>query len=241
MPPADAQHHNPPVNAPTDIAGAPDEARWDTVWTPDVLEARSHDLYRARLARVRAFMRRAGLPALLIVDPNNIFYATGARNMMVFCLRAPTRYLLLLEPGPTVLYEYSGAEHLARDLPTIDHIKPSIAVSYLGSAGLLGDACERFAREITDTIRAFAPGVDSLAVDRFPFAATDALRRHGLHLHDADEVFVPARAVKLPIEMPYVRESMRRVLEGVARLEQAIEPGRTEAQVWAEFWFDLMQ
>ena len=241
MPPADAQHHNPPVNAPTDIAGAPDDVRWDTVWTPDVLEARSHDLYRARLARVRAFMRRAGLPALLIVDPNNIFYATGARNMMVFCLRAPTRYLLLLEPGPSVLYEYSGAEHLASDLPTIDHIKPSIAVSYLGSAGLLGDACERFAREITDTIRAFAPGVDSLAVDRFPFAATDALRRHGLHLHDADEVFVPARAVKLPIEMPYVRESMRRVLEGVARLEQAIEPGRTEAQVWAEFWFDLMQ
>ena len=106
-----------------------DEAHWHSVWTPDTLEARAHDLYRARLARVRAFMRRSGLPALLIVDPNNIFYATGARNMMVFCLRAPTRYLLVLEPGPTVLYEYGGAEHLARGLPTIDHIKPSIAVS----------------------------------------------------------------------------------------------------------------
>lgn len=241
LPPVDACHRNPRVDAPADISDAPDDARWDTVWTPDVLEARSHDLYRARLARVRAYMRRTGLPALLIVDPNNIFYATGARNMMVFCLRAPTRYLLLLEPGPTVLYEYSGAEHLASGLPTIDHIKPSIAVSYLGSAGMLGDACERFAREITDIVRALDPAIDTLGVDRFPFTATDALRRQGFQLRDADEVFVPARAVKLPIELPYVRESMRRVLEGVSRLESAIEPGRTEAQVWAEFWFDLMQ
>ena len=241
LPPAGSPQHNARSDAPADTVGAPNEVSWDSIWTPDTLASCTHDLYRARLARVRSHMRQAGLPALLIVDPNNIFYATGARNMMVFCLRAPTRYLLVLEPGPTVLYEYGGAEHLARGLPTIDHIKPSIAVSYLGSAGVPGEACDRFAREIADTVRAFGQGLDALGVDRFPFAATDALRRQGFKLRDADEVFVPARAVKLPIEMPYVRESMRRVLEGVARLEQAIEPGRTEAQVWAEFWFDLMQ
>ena len=239
--PDSSRQCNAPGDAPSDTPQAHDERHWRSVWTPDTLEARTHDLYRSRLARVRAFMRRSGLPALLIVDPNNIFYATGARNMMVFCLRAPTRYLLVLEPGPTVLYEYGGAEHLASGLPTIDHIKPSIAVSYLGSAGMPGDACERFAREIADAVRMFGGGIDTLGVDRFPFRATDALRHQGFHLRDADEVFVPARAVKLPIEMPYVRESMRRVLEGVERLEQAIAPGRTEAQVWAEFWFDLMQ
>ena len=214
---------------------------WREIWPTDTLEARRDELYLARLANVRRFMRKAGVPALLIVDPNNIFYATGARNMMVFCLRAPTRYLLVLESGPTVLYEYAGAEHLASALPTVSHIKPSIAVSYLGSAGHLTDACQRLAREIAATLHTLDPGIDTLAVDRFPFAATDALRAEGFALRDADEVFVPARAVKLPIEMPYVRESMRRVLEGVARLEQAIAPGRSEAQVWAEFWFDLMQ
>ena len=222
------------------VHGAP-VTGWHEVWSADTLDVRRDGLYLARLTQVRSCMRKAGVPALLIVDPNNIFYATGARNMMVFCLRAPTRYLLVLESGPTVLYEYGGAEHLAIGLPTIDHIKPSIAVSYLSSAGLPGDACERFAREITGTLRDLDPAIDTLGVDRFPFAATDALRRQGLHLRDADEVFVPARAVKLPIEIPYVRESMRRVLEGVDRLEGAIEPGRTEAQVWAEFWFDLMQ
>ncbi len=214
---------------------------WREVWPIDTLEARRNALYLARLAQVRSCMHKTGVPALLIVDPNNIFYATGARNMMVFCLRAPTRYLLLLESGPSVLYEYAGAEHLASALPTVTHIKPSIAVSYLGSAGQLADACRRFAREIASTVHALDPSIQTLAVDRFPFAATDALRGEGFALRDADDVFVPARAVKLPIEMPYVRESMRRVLEGVARLEQAITPGRSEAQVWAEFWFDLMQ
>ena len=222
------------------VQGAP-VTGWHEVWSTDTLEARRNEFYMARLAQVRSCMRKAGVPALLIVDPNNIFYATGARNMMVFCLRAPTRYLLLLESGPTVLYEYAGAEHLASALPTVDHIKPSIAVSYLGSAGHLADACRHFAREIASTLHALDPSIQTLAVDRFPFAAIDALRVEGFALRDADEVFVPARAVKLPIEMPYVRESMRRVLEGVARLEQAIAPGRSEAQVWAEFWFDLMQ
>lgn len=214
---------------------------WREVWSVDQLEAKRDDLYSARLLHVRKFMRQAGLGAVLIVDPNNIFYATGARNMMVFCLRAPTRYLLILASGITVLYEYGGSEHLASGLPTITHVKPAIAVSYLGSAGHLADACQRFAREITDTVRSLDPTIDTLGVDRFPFAATDALRQQGFHLREADEVFVPARAVKLPIEMPYIRESMRRVLEGVAGLEHAVEPGRTEAQVWAEFWFDLMQ
>ena len=209
--------------------------------SPTAPETGLNDLYRARLARLRAFMRRANLPVLLTLDVNHIFYATGARNMQVFGMRSPSRYLLVFESGTTVLYEYAGGEHLAQALPTVSHVKPAIGLSFLGSGGQLADASQRFAREMASTIRAVDPTIDTIGLDRFPFAATDALRREGFELRDSDEAFIPARAIKLPIEIPYMREAMRRVEQGVRRLEDAIQPGRTEAQVWGEFWFDFMQ
>ncbi len=211
------------------------------VLSSDTLEAQRHLLYLARLERLRAFMRQAEMPVLLTLDVNHIFYATGARNMQLFGMRSPSRYLLVFECGPTVLYEYTGGEHLAQSLPTVTHIKPAIGLSFLGSGGRLEDACERFAREIATTVRAVDPTIDKIGLDRFPFAATDALRKQGFTLHDSDAAFIPARAIKLPIEIPYMFEAMRRVEEGVRRLENAIEPGRTETEVWAEFWFDFMQ
>ena len=215
-------------------------AAWDTAWNSGDLQAHRPALVSARLQRVRGFMRRAGLPAVLIVDPNNIFYATGARNMMIFCLRAPTRYLLLFAEGPSILFEYMGSEHLAQDLPTVDEVRPATAVSWLGSAGRVEDAARRFAREIADTVHAIDPSIDCLGVDRFHIAALDALRAEGFRLRDADDAFVPARAVKLPIEVPYVRESLRHVEAGVARLEAALQPGRSEAEIWSHLWFELM-
>ena len=51
----------------------------------------NHSLYRARHDRLRETMRRFQLPALVVLDPVNILYATGARNMQVFGLRVPAR------------------------------------------------------------------------------------------------------------------------------------------------------
>ncbi len=212
-----------------------------TPLSAQTLEAQRHLLYMARQQRLREHMHMAGLPVLLTLDVNHIFYATGARNMQVFGMRSPSRYLLLFADGPSVLYEYAGGEHLARDLPTITRIQSAIGLSFLGSGGQLADASRRFAHEIASTIRSVDPSIDTLGLDRFPLAATDALRQQGLTLRDSDEAFIPARAIKLPIEIPYLREAMRRVEEGVQRLETAIRPGKTENEVWAEFWFDFMQ
>ena len=206
-----------------------------------MLEEQNHSLYLARLQRLREFMKLADLPVLLTLDANHIFYATGARNMQLFGLRSPSRYLLVFQSGPTVLYEYAGGEHLARSLPTVTHIKASMGLSFLGSNGMLADAVVRFAREIAATVHEVDPTIDKIGIDRFPFAAADALRQQGFTLCDSDEAFIPSRAIKLPIEIPYMREAMRRVEDGVRRLESAIQPGRTETEVWAEFWFDFMQ
>lgn len=47
---------------------------------------------RYRLARTREQMHHCGVAALIISDPVNIRYATGARNMQVFTARnTPSR------------------------------------------------------------------------------------------------------------------------------------------------------
>ena len=52
-------------------------------------------LRSGRLARLRAQLRRSELAACVLVDPVNIRYATGARNMQIFHARNPARYLLV--------------------------------------------------------------------------------------------------------------------------------------------------
>jgi Xaa-Pro aminopeptidase len=185
-------------------------------------------------------MRRADAPALLLIDPSHIHYATGAKNMQVFTMRTPARYLLLIADGPAILYDFRGAEHLAEALPTVDAIRTAEGLNFLSSGGDVAGAVARFAREIAGAIRDADPAIDRVFVDRFPFAAVDALRAAGLGVGDADAVIVPARAIKQPIELPYIREAMRRVEAGVRRLEERAEPDLTESEAWAEFHYALM-
>ena len=202
---------------------------------PADLKAGRPALYDARHQPLREMMAYFGIPALLIVDPINIFYATGARNMMFFSMRVPARYLLILSEGPTILYEYSGCSHLAEECTAITEIRPAQGLCYISSGGDPESAAMRFASEIFATVNAFDATIDRLAVDRFPFVAIDALRSKGFSLTDADSVLQQARMQKLPIEIPYMCEAMRRVETAVGHLEAGLEPGRTEAEVWAQY------
>ena len=87
------------------------------IWDLQTLETKRPDLYQARQQHLREQMFKQDVAAVLLVDPNDIFYACGARNMEIFTQRTPSRYLLILQDGPCILYEYVGCEHLAKDLP----------------------------------------------------------------------------------------------------------------------------
>jgi len=197
-------------------------------------------LLLVRHSQMRAAMRKADIPAVLELDSSHIVYATGARNMQLFTLRTPARYLLILADGPAILYEYVGCEHLAKDLETIDDIRLSEGLDTISSGGDLAGSARRFAAAIAGAIRDHDPEIDRIAFGRFPWRAVDALRAEGFSVTDADAAWLPARAIKLDIELPFIREAMRRVEEGVRRLEDAAAPDRTEAETWAEFYYSLM-
>jgi len=114
----------------------------------DLVAVRSY-----RLGRVREQMRAHALDACILLDPVNIRYATGARNMQVFHSRNPARYLFIPQSGPVVLHEFAGCAHLAEGLETIDEIRPAITASYAAAGGAIQTVERAWAEQVAALVR----------------------------------------------------------------------------------------
>ncbi len=180
-------------------------------------------------------MSSLGVEVMLVRDPFNIRYITGATNMTVFNLCVPARYLLVVAEGPVILFDYLGGEHLATGLPTIDEIRIGRGLSHVSSNGFAASEAGAMATEIAQLVREHRGGIGRLAVDSLPFVAVDALRRAGFEITDADVLMSSARRVKLPLEISYMREAMRRTVGAVRQMEAELRPGMTENEVWSHF------
>ena len=190
-------------------------------------------LRTGRLERVRAQLRQRDLAACVLVDPVNIRYATGARNMQVFHARNPARYLFLPAEGPVVLFEFPGCHHLAGGLATIDEIRPAITVSFAAAGPRVEDQARAWAAEIGDLLRRHGGGNRRVGLERVNYAAAAALAGQGFVIFDAQEPVEHARAIKLPEEMVCIRRSLGAVERGVARMREALRPGMSENALWA--------
>ncbi len=186
-----------------------------------------------RLARLRQEMRRAEIPAVVLFDPHNVRYATGARNMLPYLLRNPARYVFVPLEGPVVLFEFEGAEHLEADNPAVDEIRPAHFVAYVARGPLLGLAAERWAAEIADLMDQHCPGERRIGIERIDTLAMHNLRGKGLELVDAGRPVELARAVKTPEEIVCSWRSIACVQDGEWKLRQAIRPGITENALWS--------
>ena len=190
-------------------------------------------LVRARAERLRGVMRSAGVGAVLTSDPINIVYGCGVRNMTVFSLMGPFRFVLLFADGQTVLYEFAGCEHLAEGTPGVDLVRPAPGLTPLAGSAYR-EAAAGFAAEIAGLCREHGVGAD-LWIEGFDPPVTDALRARGLRLGDATAVFSEARRIKQAPEIDAMREAVRRVEAAAADLEAGIAPGASEVEVWSRF------
>jgi len=198
------------------------------------------ELHRQRQNKLRHKMIEHDVPALLILDPVNILYATGATNMTLFTMRTPSRYLLLFAEGPVILFDFFGCEHLSKDLKTIDHILPAKGLCFTSSSGKVRQNSTEFATVITDLMWQACGNDKRLAIDRFPYNAVDALRQNGLILSDADEIFSATRRHKLDTEIEYMYEAMQRVENAVRIFQDTLEPETTEVANWASYQKELI-
>lgn len=195
------------------------------------IDLRAVRLYR--LARVRAEMRKRGIDALVISDPVNIRYTTGARNMQIFCSRnTPSRYLLLTE-ARSILFEFTGCEHLAAGLETIDEVRPATTASFVAAGPDIATRERAWAADMVATLTELTGPGASVGMERMNAGTAIAMAELGVRILDAQEPIERARAIKSAEEIKCVIASLRATEVAVGKLREAIRPGITENQLWS--------
>ena len=186
-----------------------------------------------RLARFRAELVRRDYGAAVLSDPINIRYVTGARNMAVWTMHAPGRYVFVPVDGPVVLFEYASSKHLSEGLDTIDEIRHSVSPFYFLAGPRTAEMAERWSRDIVALTLAHAGPDHRLAVDRCEPWLARHLSDAGITLFDAQEPAEVARMIKTPEEVACMQLAMDVCDVAVERLRAVLQPGVTENQLWA--------
>ena len=188
---------------------------------------------RYRNDRLKVELRKRDYAAGLFCDAINVRYATGSRNMQVWTLRNPARYVFVAADGPTVMFEFGGCDHLLRGLETIQEIRPATNWFFFTSGPRVPERAVRWAAEIAALMAAHGGGNRRLAVDRVNPEGSAALQSLGISLHDGQEVVERARAIKSPDEIAAMRHAIDVCEGGLMRVREALQPGVTENQLLA--------
>ena len=186
-----------------------------------------------RLTRLRAELRARDYAGCVLADTINVRYATGSRNMQVWTLRNPARYVFVATDGPVVMFEFSGCAHLVEGLETIDEVRNASGWFYFTSGPNLVERAERWAAELADLVHQHGGGNRRLAIDRVNPEGHFALTNHGIEVFDGQEVAERARCIKSNDEVAGLKHALTVCETGFDRMQEALTPGVTENQIWA--------
>jgi Xaa-Pro aminopeptidase len=191
-----------------------------------------------RYGRVQRLLRENDCAAALLINPINIRYATDSRNMTVWLLHNMGRYCIVPAEGPAVLFEYANQNCIGGGIPrmpVVREVRPVTIHSFFDVAEHAEPVSRRWAAEIRDVVAdLMGPGPHRLAIDRADLLGAPALRACGFTLVDGQRVMELARSVKSAEEIACMRRSLQVVDIGMRRMHEALRPGMTENELWAE-------
>ncbi len=185
---------------------------------------------RYRLDRVRQLAADEDLAGVLLLDPINIRYANGSRNMQVWTMHNFCRYALILTGGPSIMFELTTGMHLLQGLETIDEIRPAWSTDYCVTGYRSEEIAAKWAEEIADLVRQHGGGNLRLAVDRLDVDTAAALTRVGIDLVDGKKVMEHARAIKSLEEIRALKYSLSTCEAAMQELRDQVRPGMTEQE-----------
>lgn len=184
---------------------------------------------RHRLNRVRDALRQRDVAGIILFDPINIRYATGSRNMQVWTMHNFCRYAYVATEGPVILFELGSARHLAKELETIDEIRPAWAWDYMIVGERADEMAGNWADEIADVVRATGGGNRRVAIDRADLPGLRALETRRVTLVDGKGPMERARAIKSAEEIATISLSFQSCADAIAVLRREVVPGMTES------------
>ena len=164
---------------------------------------------RYRQGRVRSEMERCGIDALILSDAVNLRYATGTRNMQIFSSRnAPSRYLLLTADR-SILFEFTGCEHLADGFDTVDEVRPAMTASFCAAGPAIASREAEWAHGMAKLIHDLVGTDATVGMERMNAGSAIALAEQGISVVDAQQPVEVARSVKSSEEIKCVKASLR--------------------------------
>ncbi len=182
-----------------------------------------------RLANLRATMAADGLDLCVLTNPVSIRYATGYRGYSLFQSRIPSAYALVPLEGPVVVH---GA--YLDDLPLIDEVRPSNAVTSFDAGLDLSRAADRFTADLETFLAETGVGGDaSIGIERTTPTGHRAFADVGFNVSDAEPTVELARSRKSDLEMTALRYSIDVCEHAMEAMATALEPGITENHLWS--------
>jgi Xaa-Pro aminopeptidase len=172
-----------------------------------------------RVARLQAELVRHDYAAALLLDPINIRYATGSRNMSLWTANSPAQYCLVPACGNAILGTSTTASIYR---PTL---RPSVTSSVLATASTR----RRRADEIADVIAQHCGRSRRIAIDRLDPPGSHALEGHSVQIFDGQAPNV-ARSIKSEDEIACIGPGNfgRRGRHGVDAPERRSQPSRSK-------------
>lgn len=186
-----------------------------------------------RIERVQAELAAAGIGAILLFDPINIRYATGARNMMLWKAHSWGRYAFLPTRGGAVIFDAPGSLHQNTALETVSESRPSTGLGYIYGGEDLAGRTARWAGEISDLVNAHCGTDRRLALDRIDPLGAGALAHNRVEMVDASGIMERARVIKSGDEIACMREAITACEAGMRAMRDALTPGMTENELWS--------
>lgn len=193
-------------------------------------------LRRYRLDRLRAELRARDYAGAVFADAINVRYATGSRNMQLWTMRSPARYVFVATDGPVVMFEFTGCGHLLKGLETIAEARTGTSWFYFTSGPRIEERAKKWAAELADLTIRHGGGNRRLAVDRINPEGVAALQALGIEVKEGNEIAERARTIKSPEEIACMKEAIAVCELGLKHMQEALVPGITENQIWAKFW-----
>jgi len=204
-------------------------AEFDPAAAPDAAALRGY-----RRDRVRDAIVSHDLAAIVLFNPVNIRYACDARNMQVYGLHNPCRYVCVTADGHSTLFEFRNCEHLSRHLETVGEVRPAKAWHHMAAGPRAEESASAFASEIAALVRErVGPAAKRVAFDRLDSTGAAALAAEGLIPVDGLSLLDFARAIKSADEIKAMCDAIRACEKGLSRMQASHRPGVTEQALWS--------
>ena len=203
----------------------------DTEAQIDMVRLRSY-----RLQRLRQQLVNFDVAGCVLFSPLSIRYATGVRNCALFHTHIVSGYLFVPAVGPVILFDAAPGQRTAAGLETVDECRDALPLNFMSSGSRMDDWARRWAAEMADLIEQHGGGNRRLAVERAGTRATLALAASNVDVVDGMDVIESARKIKGPEEIMCINYAIAVAEAGMWHMRDALEPGKTELQVWNLLW-----